>query len=89
MQIPNQIFSRHWVAQRPISTAKKRWEMTKSGKQRPDKAQRLDVIVEIAAKRNETSADFQKALNAAILISSLIINSRFVKDVTKNKGAAP
>jgi hypothetical protein len=88
MQITNQISSRHWVAQRPISTAKKRWEMSKSGKQRPDKAQKLDVIVEITTRQNETSEDFQKALNEAILVSSLIINSSFVKDVIQTKTCA-
>ena len=84
MQIPNQISSRHWVAQRPVSAAKKRWEMSKSGKQRPDKAQKLDVIVEITVRQNDASADFRHALNKAILVSSLIISSRFVKDVTEN-----
>ena len=88
MQITNQISSHHWVAQRPISTAKKRWEMSKSGKQRPDKAQKLDVIVEITTRQNETSEDFQKALSEAILVSSLIINSSFVKDVIQTKTGA-
>ena len=57
MQIPNQIPSRHWVAQKPFSASKERWEIARTGKQRPDKAQKLGVVVEINAKQKEPDAD--------------------------------
>ena len=80
MQIPNQISSRHWVAQKPFSSSKERWEVSRTKKQRPDKAQKLSVVVEINSKQKETSDEFAKALNNAIFVSSLLINSRFVYD---------
>ena len=80
MQIPNQISSRRWVAQKPFSASKERWEVSRTKKQRPDKAQKLSVVVEINSKQKETSDEFAKALNNAIFVSSLLINSRFVYD---------
>ena len=80
MQIPNQIPSRHWVAQKPFSASKERWEIARTGKQRPDKAQKLGVVVEINAKQKEPSEEFDQALNAAIFVSSLLISPRFACD---------
>ena len=81
MQIPNQIASRHWVAQKPFSASKERWEIARTGKQRPDKAQKLGVVVEINAKQKEPSEEFDQALNAAIFVSSLLISPRFAHDL--------
>ena len=87
MQIPNQILSRHWVAQKYFPASKERWEISRTRKQRPDKAQKLDVVVEISIEKKEPSEDFQHALNAAIFVSSLLISSKFVNDFMGNTAA--
>jgi hypothetical protein len=80
MQIPNQIPSWRWVAQKPVPASKERWEIARTGKQRPDKAQKLGVVVEINAKQKKPSEEFDQALNAAIFVSSLLISPRFAHD---------
>ena len=87
MQIPNQIPSRHWVAQKSFPASKERWEISRTRKQRPDKAQKLDVVVEISIEKKELSEDFQHALNAAIFVSSLLISSKFIYDFMGNTAA--
>ena len=68
MQVPNHIHSRHWIAQKPSSASKKRLEVSRTGKQRPDKAQNLDVLVEISAKQPELINEFENAFYKAIQI---------------------
>ena len=68
MQIPNNIHARHWMTQKPLSASKGRWEVSKTGKQRPDKAQKLNAVVEISAKKSELSDDFEIAFNNAIYV---------------------
>ena len=68
MQVPNHIHSRHWIAQKPSSASKKRLEVSRTGKQRPDKAQNLDVLVEISAKQPELTNEFENAFYKAIQI---------------------
>ena len=68
MQVPNHIHSRHWIAQKPSSALKNRLEVSKTGKQRPDKAQKRDVLVEISAKQPELTNEFENAFYKAIQI---------------------
>ena len=68
MQVPNHIHSRHWIAQKPSLASKKRLEVSKTGKQRPDKAQNRDVLVEISAKQLELTNEFENAFYKAIQI---------------------
>ena len=68
MQVPNHIHSRHWIAQKPSSASKKRLEVSRTGKQRPDKAQNCDVLVEISAKQPELTNEFESAFYKAIQI---------------------
>ena len=68
MQIPNNIYARHWMTQKPLSASKGRWEVSKTGKQRPDKAQKLNAVVETYAKKFELSDEFEIAFNNAIFV---------------------
>ena len=68
MHIPKHIHTRHWHAQKPSSVSKKRLEVSKTGKQSPDKAQNRDVLVEISAKQLELTNEFENAFYKAIQI---------------------
>ena len=66
MQIPSQISSRHLVAQKQFSTSNERQKVPKSSKQRPDKAQNLDVIVEVSERSNKITGDLQLMFDAIV-----------------------
>ena len=68
MQVPNHIHARHWHAQKSSSALSKRFEISKTGKQNPDKARNRNVVVETSAKPSELSSEFENVLYRAIYI---------------------